>query len=261
MEVALSVARIVLAAVFALAAVTKLADLDGARRAARDFGVPERLAPAVGTLLPVAELAAALLLLPAETAVAGAALALALLLAFTTAIAVSLARGETPDCHCFGQLHSAPAGPATLIRNGALAALAAFVLVGSLAEEPAGAFGWIGDLTAYYQTLDKKKLWDDLPNVVIIDDGNGYRSIYAHMSAVSVAVGQRVKGGSKIGKEGATGHASGCHVHYGLFSPLEKTKMGLHPDTAKRMKLPRWEVARVNPLLVLPYREGISPAR
>jgi thiol-disulfide isomerase/thioredoxin len=147
MEVALSVARIVLAAVFALAAVTKLADLDGARNAARDFGVPERLAPAVGTLLPVAELAAALLLLPAATAVAGAALALALLLAFTTAIAVSLARGETPDCHCFGQLHSAPAGPATLIRNGALAALAAFVLVGSLAEEPAGAFGWIGDLT------------------------------------------------------------------------------------------------------------------
>ena len=59
MEVALSVARIVLAAVFALAAVTKLADLDGARRAARDFGVPERLAPAVGTLLPVAELAVA----------------------------------------------------------------------------------------------------------------------------------------------------------------------------------------------------------
>ena len=120
--------------------------------------------------------------------------------------------------------------------------------------------GWIGDLAPYYKRLDKKDLWETLPIAVVIDDGNGYRSIYAHFSKVRVKKGQSVKAGQIIGWEGATGRASGCHLHYGLFSPFETGRMGLHPDTAKRMKLPRWEVARVNPLLVLPYREGISPA-
>jgi murein DD-endopeptidase MepM/ murein hydrolase activator NlpD len=120
--------------------------------------------------------------------------------------------------------------------------------------------GWIGDLGPYYKRLDRKDLWDTLPIAVVIDDGNGYRSIYAHFSKVRVKAGQKVKAGQLIGWEGATGRASGCHLHYGLFSPYETDRMGLHPDTVKRMKLPRWEVARVNPLLVLPYREGISPA-
>jgi murein DD-endopeptidase MepM/ murein hydrolase activator NlpD len=120
--------------------------------------------------------------------------------------------------------------------------------------------GWIGDLKPYYRRLDKKDLWGTLPIAVVIDDGNGYRSIYAHFSKVRVKAGDVVKAGQLIGWEGATGRASGCHLHYGLFSPYETRRFGLHPDSAKRMKLPRWEVARVNPLLVLPYREGISPA-
>jgi thiol-disulfide isomerase/thioredoxin len=101
------------------------------------------LAPA----LILAELAVAALLIPGSTAVAGAAGALALLLLFSGAIATSLARGRAPDCHCFGSLHSAPAGPATLARNGALAALAGFALAGSLADSPAGAFDWVGRLS------------------------------------------------------------------------------------------------------------------
>jgi murein DD-endopeptidase MepM/ murein hydrolase activator NlpD len=112
--------------------------------------------------------------------------------------------------------------------------------------------GWIGDLSEYYRTLDRKKLWDDLPNVVIIDDGNGYRSVYAHMSVVSVAVGQRVKGGQKIGKEGATGHASGCHVHFGLFSPLETDTFGVRANIRKALNTPEFEIARIDPLQVLP---------
>jgi murein DD-endopeptidase MepM/ murein hydrolase activator NlpD len=120
--------------------------------------------------------------------------------------------------------------------------------------------GWIGDLQPYYDRLDRHKLWRSLPIVVVIDDGNGYRSIYAHFSKVTVKQGQRVEAGQRIGYEGDTGRASGCHLHYGLFSPWETARFGLHPNTAKRMKLPRWEVARVDPLLVLPYRKGISPA-
>jgi murein DD-endopeptidase MepM/ murein hydrolase activator NlpD len=120
--------------------------------------------------------------------------------------------------------------------------------------------GWIGDLKPYYRRLNRKDLWDTLPIAVVIDDGNGYRSIYAHFAKVRVKAGDVVKAGELIGWEGDTGRASGCHLHYGLFSPYETKRFELHPDAAKRMKLPRWEVARVNPLRVLPYRKGISPA-
>ncbi|HET9456308.1 MAG TPA: M23 family metallopeptidase [Candidatus Limnocylindrales bacterium] len=112
--------------------------------------------------------------------------------------------------------------------------------------------GWIGDLRPYYAVLDRKKLWDDLPIVVVIDDGNGYRSIYAHFSKVSVVPGDRVRAGQIIGLEGATGHASGCHVHYGLFSPLETETFGVRDDILKRLKLPPLEIARIDPILVMP---------
>jgi peroxiredoxin len=104
-------------------------DLSGSRQAVRDFGVPDNVADAVGVLLPLAELAAAVLLVFRPTAQWGAALALALLLAFIAGIANALRHGVAPDCHCFGQLHSAPAGRGTLVRNGLLAAVALFVLI------------------------------------------------------------------------------------------------------------------------------------
>ena len=125
-------ARLLLAAVFVVAAATKLADREGTRQAGVAFGAPEPVAAWLAVLLPLAELAVAALLLPTATALAGALGALALLLLFSAAIALNLARGRAPDCHCFGQLHSAPAGPWTLVRNGALAAVAAFAVAGTL---------------------------------------------------------------------------------------------------------------------------------
>jgi murein DD-endopeptidase MepM/ murein hydrolase activator NlpD len=121
--------------------------------------------------------------------------------------------------------------------------------------------GWIGDLGPYYRILDRKQLWDDLPLVVVIDDGNGYRSIYAHFSTVSVRAGDVVKAGQRIGFEGATGHASGCHVHYGLFSPLETDTFGVRKDILKRLRLPKLEIARIDPLLVLPFGEKALKTR
>jgi murein DD-endopeptidase MepM/ murein hydrolase activator NlpD len=116
------------------------------------------------------------------------------------------------------------------------------------------AIGWLGDLTAYYRRLDAKKLWATLPIVVVIDDGNGYRSMYAHFEKVVVKRGQRVHAGDLLGYEGRTGNASGCHLHYGLFSPSERGATAIDPGVAGRMKLPRAEIARVDPLLVLPGR-------
>ena len=112
--------------------------------------------------------------------------------------------------------------------------------------------GWVGDLGPYYRRLDATSSWGDLPNVVVIDDGNGYRSVYAHFRDVTVKPGDVVKAGQLIGHEGATGHASGCHVHYGLFSPLERDRFQTRADIVRRMRVPTEEIARVDPLLVLP---------
>ena len=119
--------------------------------------------------------------------------------------------------------------------------------------------GWLGDLTRYYERLDAKKLWLTLPIVVVIDDGNGYRSMYAHFEKVVVKPGQRVRAGALLGYEGRTGNASGCHLHYGLFSPFERSEIAIERGVAKRMKLPRAEIGRVDPLLVLPDRPKPPP--
>ena len=119
--------------------------------------------------------------------------------------------------------------------------------------------GWIGDLGPYLRRLDRKHLWQTLPIVVVIDDGNTYRSIYAHFGRIVVKRGQNVKAGQLLGYEGATGHATGCHLHYGLFSPLETAQFGLEREVAGRMKLPRAEIARIDPLLVLPDRRVSQP--
>ena len=148
MGAALLIARLVLAGVFALAGVAKLSDLQGSRRAISDFGVPPAIAAPLGLLLPVAELAVAATLLPASTAWWGALGALGLLSVFVVGISINLARGRRPDCHCFGQLHSAPAGWNTLARNGVLAAVAGFVLWAGY-EGGAGlsALSWVGALS------------------------------------------------------------------------------------------------------------------
>jgi len=80
-------------------------------------------------LLPIAETIAAIALVPATTAVLGAALAVILLGLFTVAIARQLAAGHAPECHCFGQLQSEPIGPSSLARNVVLTALAVTVIV------------------------------------------------------------------------------------------------------------------------------------
>jgi murein DD-endopeptidase MepM/ murein hydrolase activator NlpD len=118
--------------------------------------------------------------------------------------------------------------------------------------------GWIGDLEPYFKRLNNKHLWYELPIVVVIDDGNGYRSIYAHFGRIKVETGQEVHAGQLLGWEGATGHASGCHLHYGLYSPLETATFRIRPDVAKRLRLPNREIARIDPLTILPPRAGIN---
>jgi murein DD-endopeptidase MepM/ murein hydrolase activator NlpD len=121
--------------------------------------------------------------------------------------------------------------------------------------------GWVESLQPYKDLFDRKHWWSSLPLTIVIDDGNGFRSIYAHESKITVKVGQKVRAGQVIGYEGATGNATGCHVHYGLFSPDETAVFALDPDIVAHDSLPAHEVARVNPLYVLPFRCEIEEMR
>jgi methylamine dehydrogenase accessory protein MauD len=127
-ELALLAARLLLAAVFVLAGVTKFVDRRGSTKALNGFGLPPGLAQPLSLLLPAAEIVVAVALVPVAFAWYGACGALALLSIFAIGISVTLARGRRPDCRCFGQLHSAPVGWATLVRNGILAAPAAWLV-------------------------------------------------------------------------------------------------------------------------------------
>lgn len=67
-------------------------------------------------------------------------------------------------------------------------------------------------------------------NLLIIDHGMGLNSAFLHSSTLAVRKGERVKQGQLIGTIGATGRASGPHLHWSL----------------------KWHEARLDPLLFLP---------
>lgn len=54
-------------------------------------------------------------------------------------------------------------------------------------------------------------------NLIVLDHGNGWRTYYAHLSAVHITCGEWIPRGSLIGDVGSTGNSTGPHLHFELL--------------------------------------------
>jgi murein DD-endopeptidase MepM/ murein hydrolase activator NlpD len=77
-------------------------------------------------------------------------------------------------------------------------------------------------------------------NLVIVKHASGFETRYAHLSAVSVRVGQQVQSGDQVGQVGTTGYSTGPHLHFELrhdghpmdpapLLPLDSTRSRSNP--------------------------------
>lgn len=80
----------------------------------------------------------------------------------------------------------------------------------------------VGEGSSIFATADGvvKEISDKnstLGKTIIIDHGNGYQTLYGHMSGLAVGAGATVSKGQTIGYLGSTGRATGTHCHFEVF--------------------------------------------
>ena len=68
---------------------------------------------------------------------------------------------------------------------------------------------------------------------VLIKHGNGLSTLYAHLSQISVVQGQNVETSDLLGFSGATGYATGPHLHFGVYASDAVKVMTLGSATGK----------------------------
>jgi murein DD-endopeptidase MepM/ murein hydrolase activator NlpD len=120
--------------------------------------------------------------------------------------------------------------------------------------------GYSDSLDAFYARLDRIGGLTLIPIVVVIDYGNGYRGLYAHLSKAIVEAGDVVEAGQVIGYEGATGRATGCHLHYALIR-MDGEWLPVAPSLVDSLRYPPFVRERVDPLLAFPIPDYHAPKR
>ena len=85
-------------------------------------------------------------------------------------------------------------------------------------------------------------------NTIVIDHGNGYYSLYAHLDKIYVQDGENVKNGGTIGEVGNTGISSGPHLH------VEYIKTNNPKDIFGKNK----NSSRFNPMDVIDLQDVLS---
>lgn len=119
--------------------------------------------------------------------------------------------------------------------------------------------GYRGKPEQIYARLERLGRVNSLPIVIVIDDGNGYRSMYVHLSKANVEAGAVVHAGDVIGKEGMTGVATGCHLHYGMIRTDGAWQQVV--TSLARYGYPPLVRERIDPLRVLPWDDQYAPQR
>lgn len=72
-------------------------------------------------------------------------------------------------------------------------------------------------------------------NYVKIDHGNGYKTLYAHMSSFAVQLGDTVTQGQVIGYVGNTGNSYGNHCHFEMtYNDVLFSAYDVFPDMPTR---------------------------
>jgi murein DD-endopeptidase MepM/ murein hydrolase activator NlpD len=65
---------------------------------------------------------------------------------------------------------------------------------------------------------------------VVIDHGNGFQTLYAHLSTILVEIGQSVGKGTRIGSVGTTGNTTGPHLHFEIrYNDVQRNPLGYLP--------------------------------
>lgn len=66
-------------------------------------------------------------------------------------------------------------------------------------------------------------------NYLVIDHGNGLKTLYAHCNSLLVGVGQQVQAGDTIALMGSTGYSTGSHLHIEVHNPGRQDPLGYLP--------------------------------
>ena len=116
---------------------------------------------------------------------------------------------------------SASSGPraagsaASSARSASIAAACPPPIIAAPISPPAPARRWSRPRTAW-SCWRRRRGFSLEGNLVIVDHGMGLSSAFLHLSSVAVRPGERVRQGHTIGRVGATGRATGPHLHWSL---------------------------------------------